>query len=190
MLNIVVTHNQYIKLFVLNITSLDSDGLYLLLFASLYSESINTCADEIATVATDTFIFGSKSNLSCLNGGLILNQDIGKSGGINSSFSNNNTAIVSNQQRCNGELQNDRKKNVGRLSNASHSRRSSSFNVASSSSSSNFGGSALNLSSQSKKPWFIATRDDSSLDELKELNLGMWKENSRSEQQLDRDVLY
>ena len=164
--------------------------MYLLIYVSFHSESVNTCADEIATVATDTFVFGSKSNLSGVNGGLVLNQDIRKSGGINSSYSNNNTATVSNQQQCYGELQFDRKKNVGRFSNASQSRRSSSFNVASTSSSSNFGGSALNLSSQSKKPWFIATRDDSSLDELKELNLGLWKENSKSERQLDRDVLY
>ena len=56
----------------------------------------------------------------------------------------------------------------------------------SSSSSSSFGGSVL---SQANKPWFIATRDPSSLlDEMKEMNLSMFKEGD--DQQLDKDVLY
>ena len=43
--------------------------------------------------------------------------------------------------------------------------------------------------SQANKPWFIATRDPSSLiDEMKEMNPNMLKEGD--DQQLDKDVLY
>ena len=45
--------------------------------------------------------------------------------------------------------------------------------------------------SQANKPWFIASRDPSSLlDEMKGINLNMWKEGNEDNQQLDKDVLY
>jgi hypothetical protein len=142
----------------------------------IFSES--TCADEVATVASNTFIFGSKTSLNGLpvssNGQRIIKP-------------NTITANLENR-RCNGEIQNDRKKNaVVQNKNVLHNRVRSP--VPRSATSSSCGGLML---SQSKKPWFInTTRNQSSLDEMKELNLEIWNERkSASDQQLDKDVLY
>ena len=143
-----------------------------------FSESVNTCADDIATVATDTFVFGSKSSLT--GSTPALNYGAGKAQQYKTAATN----FGNKGYNKNGEFQIDRRKNVEQLTkNELLNNRRSSFSAASSSS---FGGSAL--SHQAKKPWFIATRDDSSLDEMKELNLSLWK--ARRGQPIDKDVLY
>ena len=146
-------------------------------FHIIFSESINTCPDEVATVASNTFIFGSKTSLN------------GRPVSSNGQRNNKPSTITANleHRRCNGEFQNDGKKNVVQNKNILHNRVRSP--VPRSATSSTFGGLML---SQSNKPWFInMTRNQSSLDEMKELNLEMWKERtSASDQQLDKDVLY
>ena len=143
----------------------------------IFSESINTCGDEVATVASNTFIFGSKTSL---NGLPVSNK------GQKINTPNTITANLENR-RCNGEFQNDGKKNV--VKNKIALPNSVRSPIPSSAKSSSFGGLLL---SQSNKPWFInTTRNQSSLDEMKELNLDMWKERTNaSDQQLDKDVLY
>ena len=143
----------------------------------IFSESINTCGDEVATVASNTFIFGSKTSLN----GLPMYK---KGQRINTP--NTITANLENR-RCNGEFQNDGKKNAAKNEIALPN--SAMSPIPRSTTSSLFGGLVL---SQSNKPWFInTTRNQSSLDEMKELNLDMWKERtSASDQQLDKDVLY
>ena len=84
-------------------------------------------------------------------------------------------------------FQSERKKNVNQNKGIPNNRVQSPI-PRSSSSSSSFGGSVL---SQANKPWFIASRDPSSLlDEMKGMNLTMWKEGNKDDQQLDKDVLY
>ena len=145
-----------------------------------FSESITTCADEIATVASNTFIFGSKTSLN----GIPVSNSRPKNNKPNTTV----TAKLENKRRCNGEFQNDRKKNEGQNKNRVPNNKVTSPTVVPiSSSSSSYGGSVL---SQATKPWFIATRNQSSLDEMKELNLEMWNERSGSNHQLDKDVLY
>ena len=131
-------------------------------------------------MASNTFIFGSKTSL---NGIPVANN------GPRKDAPRTITEHLENK-RCNGEFQNGRKKNVG-LKKSVPNNRIISTPAPRSSSSSNFGGSSV-LSQGSSKPWFIATHnDEASLDEMKELNLEMWKDNhTSSNQQIDKDVLY
>ena len=127
-------------------------------------------------MASNTFIFGSKTSL---NGIPVSNN------GARNNKPHKMTANIDNK-RCKSEFQIDRKKNAGINKNSVPNNRIRSP-VPRSSASSSFGGSVL---SQSNKPWFVATHDPSSFDEMKELNPGMWKDSSTSDQQLDKDVLY
>ena len=131
----------------------------------------------MATVASNTFIFGSKTSL---NGVPVSN---------NGPRAKKPSTITANleKRRRNGEFQNDVKKNAVPNNNGNHGKVQSP--VPRSSTSSSFGGSML---SHGNKPWFInTTRNQSSLDDMKELHLDMWKERaSASDQQLDKDVLY
>merc|ERR1712150_167498 len=135
---------------------------------STSSDSSNACGDEIATVASNTFIFGSKTSL---NGIPVSNAKEAR--GIKKS--NTITEKLESRRRT-GEFQSDRKKNVGQNKGIPNNRVRSPIPRSSSSSSSCFGGSVL---SQANKPWFIASRDPSSLlDEMKGINLNMWKEGT------------
>ena len=98
--------------------------------------------------------------------------------------SNTITQKLESRRRAAG-FQSERKKNVNQNKGVPNNRVRSPI-PRSSSSSSSFGGSVL---SQANKPWFIATRDPSSLiDEMKEMNPINFKEGD--DNQLDKDVLY
>lgn len=146
-------------------------------FFLFFSDSTDPCGDEVATVASNTFIFGSKTSL---NGFPVRNSTEVR--GVKKS--NTITEKLESRRRTAG-FQSERKKNVNHNKGVPNNRVRSPI-PRSSSSSSSFGGSVL---SQANKPWFIATRDPSSLiDEMKEMNPINFKEGD--DKQLDKDVLY
>ena len=153
---------------------------------------MNTCADDIATVASNTFIFGSKTSL---NGATAISS-IATRNNITTPNRRNGSLRNKNNDIAVGEFQNDRKKDVDKVQMTNnglvaknHIRRVSSP-IPRCSSAASFRGSITSPSNSVSKPWFIASRNPPSLDELKELTLEMGKDNPYSNQQLDKDVLY
>ena len=151
---------------------------------------MNTCADDIATVASNTFIFGSKTSL---NGAPVISS-IATRNNITTPNRRNGSLRNKNNDIAVGEFQNDRKKDVDRVQMtnngfvAKNQKRRVSSPIPRCSSAASFRGSIT--SSSNSKPWFIASRNPPSLDELKELTLEIGKDNPYSNQQLDKDVLY
>ena len=166
--------------------------MLLMFFFSFCSDSMNTCADDIATVASNTFIFGSKTSL---NGAPVMSSIATRN---NITTPNRRHGSLRNKYNDNtvGEFQNNRKKDVDNvqmkntgLVAENHKRRVSSP-IPRCSSATSFRGSITSPSNSVSKPWFIASRNPPSLDELKELTLEIGKDNPYSNQQLDKDVLY
>merc|ERR1712150_457153 len=135
------------------------------------NESMNTCAYDIATVASNTFIFGSKTSLNDARviSGIATRNIITTPNRRNGSLRNKNN------DNAVGEFQNDRKKDVDnvQMKNTGFVAKNHKHRVSSPiprcSSAASFRGSITSPSNSVSKPWFIASRNPPSLDELKEV---------------------